>query len=219
MIGLLPASGNAARMRGLPKFLMPTITGETLLEYHVRLMQECDIPVRVCTNERWLPTVREFLDSSCDVVAIPASTMNRAVIEMASHDNVIGMPDTFFTEGNPYLALTSPVSVGLWDCPPRLRGRVGQVNYDGTILDVQDKNPECLYRHMWGVLRLSGDAVRMLDADHAHPGIDLPTILSVLPYSVAVNSGDYVDCGTPEGLRTMLNYGHGAVPSDGGGGS
>jgi hypothetical protein len=207
MIGLLPASGHASRMRGLPKFLLPTITGETLLEYHARLMHDLDIPVRVCTSQRWLPLVRDLLDGSCELVHVAPSTMNRAVIDIAEDDNIIGMPDTFFTDGNPYAALHEAITIGLWRCPESLRGKVGQVDYDGnSIRDIIDKNPDCDYAFMWGVLRLSRDAVTILNPEHAHPGIDLPRIITTHPYAVAVNAGDYIDVGTPTGLRDMLNH-------------
>jgi hypothetical protein len=207
MIGLLPASGNATRMRGIPKFLLPTITGETLLEYHARLMHNLDIPVRVCTSQQWLPLVRDLMDASCDLVHIAPSTMNRAVIEMSEDDNVIGMPDTFFTDGNPYATLTDPITIGLWRCPEQLRGKVGQIDYDGiSIRDIIDKNSTCNYPLMWGVLRLSRDAITMLNPEHAHPGIDLHSIIKEHPYTVTVNPGDYIDVGTPHGLRDMLNH-------------
>lgn len=209
MIGLLPASGRAARMKGIPKFLLPTITGELLIEYHVRLMKPHVDEIRICTSWRWFETVID-LDLEAVTVPIPPSTMNAAVLDLHGGDNLIGMPDTFFTgDENPYEALAAdclPVGVALWHCDQELRGKVGQVDYrDGRIWDVCDKDPHCAFPQMWGALRLNADAIGYLDPEHDHPGIDLPQILDAFPYAVTEMQGRYIDCGTVQGLREMLN--------------
>jgi len=211
MIGLLPASGRAVRMKGIPKFLLPSPSGDLLLEYHVKLLRPFVDEVRICTNARWFDLVTE-LELDAEIVEIAPSTMNAAVLDMYGSNNLIGMPDTFFTGSeNPYERLADsyqPVGVALWHCDDHLRGKVGQVDYrNDLILDVQDKDPECDYGHMWGALRLSFDAIEMLNPNDAHPGINLGSILESLPYSASEMSGRYIDCGTVDGLREMLNSG------------
>lgn len=209
MIGLLPASGRAVRIRGIPKFLLPTFTGELLIEYHVRLMKPHVEEIRICTSGRWFDTVID-LDLDAVTVQIPPSTMNAAVLDLRGGDNLIGMPDTFFTgDQNPYEALAAgcqPVGVALWQCDDELRGKVGQVEYrEGRIWNVRDKDPQCEFPQMWGALRLAAEAMSYLDPSNAHPGIDLPKILDAFPYEVCEMQGRYIDCGTVQGLREMLN--------------
>lgn len=211
MIGLLPASGRAVRMRGIPKFLLPTPSGKLLLEYHVQLLRPYVDEVRICTSSRWLDLVLE-LDLDAVVMEIPPSTMNAAVIDMKGSENIVGMPDTFFTEAqNPYKFLvegSESVGVALWQCDQPLRGKVGQVDYrEGQILSVRDKDPLCDFEHMWGALRLTNQAIDLLNLEDAHPGINLESILRSFPYFAAPISGRYIDCGTVEGLREMLNSG------------
>ena len=57
LTGLLPASGRAERLAGLPKFAMPTLDGETLLARHARRMFEVCDRVRICTTGAWAELV------------------------------------------------------------------------------------------------------------------------------------------------------------------
>ena len=54
-IGLLPASGSAKRLGGLPKFSLPVNETSSLLEYHVNLMEEVCDEIRISTRLDWLP--------------------------------------------------------------------------------------------------------------------------------------------------------------------
>ena len=163
--------------------------------------------IRICTNEKWFDVVSDLIPEAT-VLLVRPSTMNRAVMEIHGSQNLIGMPDTFFTDGNPYedLASGQSVAVALWECGAELRGKVGQVDYAPPVIrDVLDKDPECQYPLMWGALRMDWDAISYLDPEHPHPGIDLLRIVSNKPYSVHLQRGRYIDCGTPQGLKEMLN--------------
>lgn len=211
MIGLLPASGRATRIAGIPKFLLPTISGELLIEYHIRLMRPVCDEIRISTNRRWIELLHELL-TDVELFEIEPSTMNDAIRQMQGADNLIGMPDTYFTGfENPYQALADseiPVGVALWRCTEDLRGKVGQVDYrEGRIHDIRDKDPNCDYGFMWGALRLNESAMTLIDPKDPHPGYNLNEILSRFPYHDAPVSGRYIDAGTAEGLRDMLNSG------------
>lgn len=211
MIGLLPASGRATRIAGIPKFLLPTISGELLIEYHIRLMRPVCDEIRISTNRRWIELLHELL-TDVELFEIEPSTMNDAIRQMQGADNLIGMPDTYFTGfENPYQALADseiPVGVALWRCTEDLRGKVGQVDYrEGRIHDIRDKDPNCDYGFMWGALRLNESAMTLIDPKDPHPGYNLNEILARFPYHDAPVSGRYIDAGTAEGLRDMLNSG------------
>lgn len=210
MIGVLPASGLSQRLQGIPKFLLPTYGGELLIQYHVRLLSPHVDEVRVCTRQRWHDLVVDLLPG-VQVSLIEPSTMNIAVQAIAGDDNVIGMPDTFFTGSNPYALLAGineQVGVALWECPPTLRGTVGQVDVlDNRILDVRDKDIGCSYSHMWGALKLDKAAVRSLNPNHPHPGYDLMTLTRQHSYAVTMQTGRYIDVGSPRGLHDMLDWG------------
>lgn len=211
MIGLLPASGKASRIGGIPKFLLPTISGELLIEQHIRLMRPYCDEIRVCTNSRWIELLEELL-TDVTILQIEPSTMNAALLDMYGGQNLIGMPDTFFLGfENPYQALADsnlPVGIALWRCTEDLRGKVGQVDYREAIIhDIRDKDPKCDYEWMWGALRLDADPLTFLKPEDPHPGYNLKEIISRFPYHDSPISGRYIDVGTAEGLRDMLNAG------------
>ena len=210
MIGLLPASGRAERLNGIPKFAIPSITGESLIARHVRLMRDhCD-HIRVCTTTEWAGLVYDLVPD-VDIRIIAPSTMNDAVQRMVDLDDdyLIGMPDTYFTGPSPYgflAEVTTDIGVACWVCPPRLHGHVGQVQLaDGRIAGMQDKKFDCDFEHMWGALKLNLSAVRELSIMNSHPGIDLPRLLSLFDHTAISIGGQYIDCGTPSGIRDMLN--------------
>jgi hypothetical protein len=69
---------------------------------------------------------------------------------------------------------------------------------------MSDKNPMCDYPFVWGAMKLSKDAINSLDPNTSHPGICLPTLIDKFSHSTCVIDGEYIDCGTPEGIRDML---------------
>ncbi len=62
----------------------------------------------------------------------------------------------------------------------------------------------CDYPFLWGAMKLSRDAINSLDSNTSHPGICLPNLIDKFSHSTCVISGQYIDCGTPEGIRNML---------------
>lgn len=210
MIGLLPASGRSERLNGIPKFLLPTYTGELLIQYHVRLMRPFVDEIRICTRDRWFGLMLELVPA-IRLYRLEPSSMNAALKVIAGDDNLIGMPDTFFTGSNPYeglAAVNESVGIAIWGCSDDLRGSVGQVDFqDGQILDVRDKDSACTYPFMWGALRLDAAAIASLDPENPHPGYDLLDLIDSRRYGVTVQTGHYIDAGNPAGLHNMLDWG------------
>jgi len=52
VVGILPASGSASRMMGLPKFLLPVNENKNILEWHIDLMSECCDVIRISTQKK-----------------------------------------------------------------------------------------------------------------------------------------------------------------------
>ena len=59
-IGLLPASGSASRINGLPKFALPYSSTKSLIHYHMELMLPVVDEIRVSTRESWEPLLKEL---------------------------------------------------------------------------------------------------------------------------------------------------------------
>ena len=207
MIGILPASGRSKRLNGIPKFAIPTISGETLIQRHVRLMRDYVDSITICTTKDWFKLV-ETLCPDVDLVELEPSTMSHAVKMLGVSDSIVGMPDTFYKGENPYKELSkinNEVGVALWNCPVELRGKVGQIDIkNNKIVKMSDKNAICDYPFLWGAMKLSKDAIDSLDPNTSHPGICLPNLIDKFSHSTCVINGQYIDCGTPEGIRDML---------------
>lgn len=210
-IGLLPASGSATRLNGIPKFLLP-VPGGTLLTWHVHQMLEVCDEVRVSTRKAWLPLLETIkLPSKVKVYELEPSTFSDALYKMSSEGRLlIGMPDTYIkgaTE-NIYKKLLESdgdmVLAGL-ECPTYLYGSVGQFTTDdsGRVLDVKDKEPGCSYPNMWGAVLINqGGINRSFDnpsfqaMDWIEKGKDVT--------SVKIR-GQYIDAGTFDGLNHLYS--------------
>lgn len=218
MIGLIPASGKASRMGGLPKFALPCDKDNTtLLARQVKQMSFYVDEIIVSTTSIWHELVKSFALPKTKIVIIEPSTMNDALIKMAKEfptDNyLIGMADTYFEGENPYIKLSQSIdeygiSAACWKVDSELKGRVGQVELvKNKIIDIQDKVSDCDYPHMWGALALDQYTVLNLNKFNAHPGIDLEYLLVdnfADQYAFEVD-GKYFDVGTLAGYRNLLN--------------
>ena len=113
MDAIIPAAGQASRMRGIPKFLLPADKNyQTLIERHIKYIKEY-------VKTIWIPVRPEFvflLDSlnisGENIVMVPMSTntMNESVgrvLEISSAETfMLVMPDTVFVGEQPYEALS-----------------------------------------------------------------------------------------------------------------
>lgn len=213
VIGILPASGSATRVNGIPKFCLPVDENLSLLEWHVNKMSQVCDQIRISTRSMWLPIVKN-LNLDVEIYTIEPSTMSDAIYQMMPVDYatiLIGMPDTFIADAHDNFyekMLQQPFDITLasWPCTSDLYGRVGQINYDGDlVLEVVDKNFECTFDRMWGGIcyRLNKE---MLDKNLAHPGLQINQFISD-GYSVghAKCSGKYIDAGKFSGIKELYS--------------
>ena len=218
IIGLLPASGKASRMNGLPKFALPCdIYNTSLIEKHVNQMSFYVDKIVVSTTSRWYELIKSFNLKKTEIIIIEPSTMNDALITMSqkykAEKYIIGMPDTYFKGENPYVRLSEyikdlPISVACWPMQDNLKGKVGQVQIvKNRILDIKEKVDNCEYEHLWGAVALDSKTISELNKFNMHIGIDIQYMSVESPNSVhafAVD-GSYFDAGTIYGYRDLLN--------------
>lgn len=212
-IGLLPASGTASRMRGLPKFLLPVSENvETLLEAHIRMMLEVVDRVLLPIRTENIEIVRRLsLRDSVELIPLATSTMSETVSKVLSkvkYDTcTLGMPDTYFTnervEVNPYLGLSNMndevARLGVWPTNPSQRGQVGSVKLDANnfVLRCEDKSEEFNFGYHWGVLSFKSEALQYLDPTTPHVGYLINPVLAAGHKIIAKKiEGHYFDCGT-----------------------
>jgi hypothetical protein len=210
-IGLLPASGSAKRLNGIPKFLLP-IPGGTLLSRHIDQMLEVCDEVRVSTRKAWLPLLDSMdLPSQVKVYEIEPSTFSHAIHQMSDDGRLlIGMPDTYISSENPYKAMLESdgdVVLAGFNCPEELLGSVGQflTDKDGNISDLRDKEQGCAYPNMWGAM--------LLNAVQVDETLDTPShqIMNWVAEGKLVKAvkcdGIYIDAGTFAGLKKLYSLG------------
>ena len=211
-IGILPASGKASRIGGIPKFCLPVSEEESILQWHVNQMLEVCDEVRVSTRAEWVPIIQN-MNMDIKLVVREPSTMSDAVKFMVGDYNdtvLVGMPDTYILgcENNIYKEMMDSAGdlvLGTWSCDPDLKGRVGQVLIsDGRVISSRDKISDCYYPDMWGTMLFRKNLIRYIDTSLEHPGkqiqdwIDMSlNIRSVSP------GGRYMDIGTLNGLKQL----------------
>jgi hypothetical protein len=213
VIGVLPASGKASRIGGIPKFCLPISDERSLLQWHVEQMLEVCDEVRVSTRAEWVPIIQN-MDMNIKLIVREPSTMSDAVKFMVGEYNdtvLIGMPDTYILNapGNIYKPLfkdnIADLVLGIWECGENLKGRVGQVlvSHD-KVIDSEDKVDDCSYPDMWGTMLFRKNMIRYIDTTLDHPGKQLKEWISKGANIKAVRpGGQYMDIGTLRGLKQL----------------
>ena len=213
-IGILPASGRASRIGGIPKFCLPISDERSLLQWHVEQMLEVCDEVRVATRPEWVPIVQN-MDMNIKLIVREPSTMSDAINFMVGDYNdtvVVGMPDTYILNGpqNIYKELfiktNADLVLGAWECSDELKGRVGQIKIksNGDVSESKDKVLDCDFSDMWGTMLFRKNMIRYIDPQLDHPGKQIQEWINARFHVVAVKPGGrYMDIGTLKGLKEL----------------
>jgi hypothetical protein len=215
---ILPAAGQAVRLRRLPKFLLPTTEdAKTLIERHIGMLESiCDVI--------WLPVRPDLVPLVHDLnfgqrvipVALSTSSMTETVLRITSISGanrfILGMPDTAFTGEMPYSFLfqdssKSNLSLALWHTSEQQRGKVGAIDLlDGKVVDSVDKDVSSSYLFHWGAMAFDRKFVDLLRHEMPHTGYGIGhAITNELKIGAAVMAGKYFDCGTFSEYKRFLN--------------
>lgn len=208
-IGLLPASGKAQRLGGVPKFLFPVNNNKNLLQWHIEKMSEVCDEIRVSTRPVWMPIIKELnLPKKVSYYEIEPSTMSDACKKMINDDSkyLIGMPDTYMSgSDNFYKNLANSdydISMSIFKCSKELFGKVGQVLFDenNILLDMVDKDEGCNWEYMWGAIGIKNIEI---DETLENPGLQIKSLINAQKIGVIPESGKYTDLGTFDGLKNF----------------
>jgi hypothetical protein len=211
-IGVLPASGKASRIGGIPKFCLPVSEKESILQWHVNQMLEVCDEVRVSTRSEWVPIIQN-MNMDIKLIVREPSTMSDAVKFMVGDYNdtvLIGMPDTYILgcNNNIYKEMMDTVGdlvLGTWNCDPDLKGRVGQILVsNGKVIASKDKVSDCNYSDMWGTMLFRKNLIRYIDPELEHPGKQIQDWIDAnLDIRYVSPGGRYMDIGTFNGLKQL----------------
>ena len=219
-VGVIPAAGLATRMAGLPKFLLPILQGDqTLLDWHVERQSAVVDRIVVVTRPQNAHLLeRHTANSHVTVVAATTETMSETVLRVMAafpaEQYMLGMPDTYFLDQDPYpeLAVDDEASddiakLALWRIRDEQKGKLGQVDVDhsGMVTAMLDKDPNCHYPYSWGALSFRAELASYIRTDHPHVGYAVAEALSQgQRVEGVVMDGQYFDCGTPSEFRSLL---------------
>jgi hypothetical protein len=213
VIGVLPASGKASRIGGIPKFCLPVSDERSLLQWHVEQMLEVCDEVRIATRPEWVPIIQN-MDMNIKLIVREPSTMSDAINFMIGEYNdtvVVGMPDTYILNApvNIYKEMIkedqADLVLGAWECGEELKGRVGQIKINnGKVIGSKDKVDDCDYEDMWGTMLFRKNMIRYLDPALDHPGKQIQNwILEGFNVKAVRPGGKYMDIGTLKGLKQL----------------
>lgn len=212
IVGVLPASGKASRVGGIPKFCLPISDERSLLQWHVEQMLEVCDEVRVSTRAEWVPIIQN-MDMNIKLMVREPSTMSDAIKFMIGEHNdtvMVGMPDTFIlgTQNNIYkemLKSNADLVLGAWECTDDLKGRVGQIYLsDDKVVSSKDKVENCSYEYMWGTMLFRKNLIRYVDPFLDHPGKQIQEWIDMgLDVRAVKPGGQYMDIGTLKGLKRL----------------
>lgn len=209
IVGLLPASGMAQRLGGVPKFLFPVNHNQNLLQWHIEKMSEVCNEIRISTRSVWMPLVKDLsLPSNVSYYEIEPSTMSDACKKMINDDSkyLIGMPDTYISgSDNFYKNLANSdydISMSIFKCRKELFGKVGQVLFDenNILVDMLDKDKGCNWDYMWGAIGIKNIEI---DETLENPGLQIKALMNTQKIGVIPEPGKYIDLGTFDGLKNF----------------
>lgn len=221
IIGLIPCSGTASRINGIPKFLLPCNEGN-LINNTINIFKENNIDniyISVSKeNEHHIKVINND-DNDIKYIVKNTNTMSETVnhlVEVKSRKYILIMPDTYFISesNNIFKELTEltillnkfDIVVILWKIKEYQYGKLGQINIDDEkVLDIVDKDINCKYMYSWGIIGWTYNVNHLIDINTPHIGY---LINSALKHNINVgyiiSNTEYFDCGTQDEYFKMI---------------
>lgn len=216
---IIPAAGTASRLRGLPKFLLPTHTNSvTLIERHLSHLRDYFSEILIGVNPDFSKNLNSIIseDSQIKIYEMSTKTMMETVTlltEKSTNDSyMLIMPDTYFsdyTEIEAYLETENLDEAALlcWRIKDYQMGKLGQTLIDemNHVVKIQDKDPLSFFEFFWGIAIFTKEhLLNAIDSD-SHIGFLYERLIEkTIPIDGITISGDYYDCGTQEEYIKML---------------
>lgn len=227
---IIPAVGTATRMGNLPKFLLPignqslSVQMDTLLGQHIEYgLHFADLVVIPTRPENAFLLKPYVVPGKVEVLIMETNTMAETILRVSkivnSLENLILMPDTYFSErispSHMELRNLELLTLALWPITPNQIGQVGQIaiefdhNNEPYVCSHSDKNPECNFPYLWGAMNISFTAMELLDESMPHCGYLITELLKAKnshhTIGARIQNGNYFDCGTPSGYFSHLS--------------
>ena len=219
IVGLIPCSGTASRMNGIPKFLLPCKEGNlidnTINLFKVNNIDNIYVSI-LLSNENYIKN-----KDNIKYIVKNTNTMSETVrhlINIKSKKYILIMPDTYFinNENNKFNEITKmnimlnkfDVVLIIWKIKDYQYGKLGQVNIqDNKISDIMDKNLDCKYPYSWGIIGWTNKVNHLIDENTPHIGYLINSALkNNIDIGYIISDTEYFDCGTNDEYFKMINY-------------
>lgn len=225
MIGILPAAGQAERMHGLPKYLLPIPDGY-LLKRHIGMMLQRADCIHIGTHPYNEEELYQYTKYDRDVVKVRIAqrheTMSQTVLSLHDKDAednayLFGMPDTYIEDDQCYAKLAqtledgADVAVATFHTRPEQRSKLGMLRLERghKVVEVIDKPAETNLVDAWGALAWKPQFWEFLRPEDPHIGYALPRAIEAnLRVWVSPMRGDFWDCGTPDEYFDLITHLH-----------
>ena len=217
-VTIIPASGFALRIMGIPKFLLP-LYNSTLLKLTLDKFKNIkNNTIIIPTQPKYVPILYEHInDNKVIIIGTKTNTMSETVKNIRGICNqnisVLSMPDSYFKEHcfEKMLSIVQKpeidICLGLWRIKDEQKGKLGQCqfNSDFMLQDIVDKDPSCTYEWAWGVVCWKPVLWDYIDPKTPHIGYAVKSALknNCKIYCHLMNSR-YYDCGTLNEYQTLL---------------
>lgn len=221
---IIPASGKATRLNGIPKFLLPIPNMNNLLTFHLSLSEKNSMfkNINIATNSSFYEIIKNLEDINKvkklrTIEVFNTNTMNETINNYKNIDSeyfLLTMPDTFFTDSEIVKKMIKEIEeypnldcvLGLWNIKESQRNKVGQCKIeDNKVVEVVDKNPNYNYNHLWGAVLYKKSLWDFINSNDPHIGYSFnPALQSGLKIGYAIADGFYYDCGTIEEYWDMV---------------
>ena len=212
---ILPACGDATRIFGIPKFLLP-INDTTLINNIFNTIKDIsNNTVIVPTQPKYCDTLYDHIKSDKIIITMKTTTMSETVYNLKniiSGNTLLIMPDTYFYPQNMsnfinYLTPGIDICLGVWKIRHDQRGKLGQccIDDDNMLIDIIDKDPTCHFEWAWGIAIWKQNMWKYINPNDPHVGYAFKVALKN-NYKIKCYKFDneYFDCGTINEYKRLL---------------
>lgn len=213
----IPAAGQASRLGGIPKFLLPISDRQTLIGHHIDSLIELEeYEIVIGTNEKFYKTLHEIY-TGLIVEKIESSSMVETVsklkLEMERLSLVI-MPDTYFENYEIVRKMKEKIQsteldvvLGVWKIKEDQIGKLGQCLIEGELIKkIIDKDLSCKEEYFWGSIMWKPSFNQFIKESDEHFGIALNRAIDKnLQVGYVKADQEYFDCGTFREYKSLLS--------------
>lgn len=213
----IPAAGQASRLGGIPKFLLPISDRQTLIGHHIDSIIELeDYEISIGTSEKFYKILLDIY-KDFTIEKINSSSMVETVSKLRLVNDKLSlviMPDTYFKSyqivremRDKIHATELDIVLGIWKIKEEQVGKLGQCKIEGDLIKkIIDKDINCKEEYFWGLIMWKPNFNQYIKEKDEHFGVAINRAIdNKLEVGYVIANQEYFDCGTFSEYKTLLN--------------